>query len=168
MPNPFVHIELNTRDLPRARAFYSKIFKWKLTDLPEMGYTMLDAGTSASGSPGVGGGMAPTQHPEAPSAWLAYVEVADLAATVARARKAGAEIVIEHMPIPDMGAIAVLIDPTGAQLGLWQPAAPAPAPKKAAEKGAKPAKKAAKRPGKKAARKAAKAAAKPAAKRARR
>lgn len=34
MANPFVHIELQTNDLAKATAFYSRLFDWKLEDLP--------------------------------------------------------------------------------------------------------------------------------------
>ena len=34
MANPFVHIELQTRDLVRAREFYSRLFDWKLETCP--------------------------------------------------------------------------------------------------------------------------------------
>jgi len=48
MANPFVHIELQTGDLARAKAFYSQLFDWKLEDLaaPEGGipYTLINVG----------------------------------------------------------------------------------------------------------------------------
>ena len=34
MGNPFVHIELQTKDLAKAKEFYSKLFDWKLEDMP--------------------------------------------------------------------------------------------------------------------------------------
>jgi predicted enzyme related to lactoylglutathione lyase len=34
MANPFVHVELNTNDLPRAKDFYGKLFDWKFEDVP--------------------------------------------------------------------------------------------------------------------------------------
>jgi predicted enzyme related to lactoylglutathione lyase len=30
MANPFVHVELNTTDLAKAKGFYGKMFGWKL------------------------------------------------------------------------------------------------------------------------------------------
>jgi catechol 2,3-dioxygenase-like lactoylglutathione lyase family enzyme len=47
MANPFVHVELHTNDLARAKEFYSKLFTWKLQDMPMPGggsYTMIDVG----------------------------------------------------------------------------------------------------------------------------
>ena len=34
MPNPFVHVELHTNDVPAARKFYSSLFGWQLQDMP--------------------------------------------------------------------------------------------------------------------------------------
>lgn len=36
MPNPFVHVELDTTDHNRAREFYGQLFQWELKDV-EMG-----------------------------------------------------------------------------------------------------------------------------------
>ena len=34
MPNPFVHVELATTDVTKAKNFYGKLFSWTLEDLP--------------------------------------------------------------------------------------------------------------------------------------
>ena len=46
MANPFVHVELNTTDLNKAKAFYGNLFDWKLDDLPigSDTYTMIRVG----------------------------------------------------------------------------------------------------------------------------
>ena len=76
MPNPFVHVELNTTDVDKAKAFYGKLFDWTLEDVPmgDSAYTMIKVGN------GTGGGMMKHPVPGAPSAWLAYVQVDDIAA----------------------------------------------------------------------------------------
>ena len=42
MANPFVHVELHSNDLKKAKEFYSKLFGWKLKDepMPSGTYTM--------------------------------------------------------------------------------------------------------------------------------
>jgi predicted enzyme related to lactoylglutathione lyase len=147
MGNPFIHIELSTDDVDAAKKFYKAVFDWKLSDTPEMGgYTMLDVGK------GTGGGMTKKQMPQQPTAWLPYVSVTDVKKSLDKARALGANVVVEYMEIGDMGAIGVLVDPTGAGIGLWEmakPAKKAAAPKK---KAAAPKKKAAaskKKPAKK-------------------
>ncbi len=32
MANPFVHVELNTTDIEKAKTFYGQLFNWKLDD----------------------------------------------------------------------------------------------------------------------------------------
>lgn len=116
MPNPFVHVELNTTDITQAKAFYGKLFEWTLEDVP-MGpgsYTMIKVGK------GTGGGMMQHPVPGAPSAWLPYVEVDDIKAATQKAQSLGATIMQDVTEVMGMGWLSVLIDPTGAALGLWQ------------------------------------------------
>jgi predicted enzyme related to lactoylglutathione lyase len=113
MPNPFVHIELNTDDVAKAKKFYKGLFKWKLGAMAP-GYTGIDVGKG-----GTGGGMQKKPMAEAPTLWLPYVEVEDVKKTVAKARKLGANVQVDYMEIGDMGAIGVFVDPTGAPIGVW-------------------------------------------------
>jgi predicted enzyme related to lactoylglutathione lyase len=116
MANAFVHVELNTTDVEKAKSFYGKLFEWTLEDVP-MGpgaYTMIKVGK------GTGGGMMQHPVPGAPSAWLAYVEVADIKAATEKARSLGAKIMQDVTEVMGMGWLSILIDPTGAVLGLWQ------------------------------------------------
>jgi hypothetical protein len=142
MGNPFAHIELAADDVGAAKKFYKSVFDWKLEDMPmgDMKYTMINVGK------GVGGGMTAKMMPQQPTAWLAYVEVADVKKTIAKARSAGATVYVEYQPIGTMGAIGVFADPQGAPLGVWEAAKKAPAKRAAAKK--QPAKKAAKKKGK--------------------
>jgi predicted enzyme related to lactoylglutathione lyase len=120
MANPFVHIELQTRDLAKAKDFYSRLFDWKLEDIPAPGgmqYTMINVGE------GTGGGMFENADPAVPSHWLAYVGVDDIAASTARARELGAEVLQDVMQVGEYGWLSVLKDPSGAVFALWKPAA---------------------------------------------
>ncbi len=42
MANSFVHVELNTNDLAKAKTFYSNLFSWKLDDVPMDGGNLHD------------------------------------------------------------------------------------------------------------------------------
>ena len=120
MANPFVHVELHTNDLARAKDFYSKLFEWKLEDMPMPGgstYTMINVGT------GTGGGMTVNQAPGVPPHWMAYVGVEDVRAATRKAKDLGAKITVDVMEIGDHGWMSVITDPTGAALALWQPKA---------------------------------------------
>jgi hypothetical protein len=111
-------VELSTSDLAKAKAFYGALFDWKLEDVP-MGpesYTTIDVGE------GTGGGMMRNPVPGAPSAWLAYVAVANVADATKKAASLGATVVKDVTEIPGYGSFSVIADPTGAMLGLWTPA----------------------------------------------
>ena len=61
--------------------------------------------------------------PGAPSAWLAYVLVDDIEAATAKAKSLGATIMRDVMEVMEAGWLSIIIDPTGAYLGLWKPKA---------------------------------------------
>ena len=82
-------------------------------------YTMINVGK------GTGGGMMKHPVPGAPSAWLAYVEVDDIDAATKKARSLGATVMKDVTEVMGMGWLSILVDPTGAALGLWKPKAKA-------------------------------------------
>jgi len=58
--------------------------------------------------------------PGAPSTWLAYVVVDDVKASTEKARSLGAQIMKDVTEVPGMGWFSIIVDPTGAALGLWK------------------------------------------------
>lgn len=117
MANGFVHIELTTDDVKKAQGFYQKLFKWKISAVKGMPYAMINTGTKVPG-----GGIQQKPMPDAPTAWMPYVEVKDVKRTLAQARKMGAQVPVDYMPMENMGAMGVIVDPTGAAIGVWEPA----------------------------------------------
>jgi predicted enzyme related to lactoylglutathione lyase len=116
MANPFVHVELSTTDVGKAKQFYSQLFDWKMDDMPmpQGTYTVIGVGE------GTGGGMMQQTTPGAPAMWLAYVLVSDIQASTRKAQSLGARVVHEVTPVTDMGWFSIIADPTGAMLGMWQ------------------------------------------------
>ena len=116
MANAFVHIELNTTDPGKAKTFYGKLFDWQLTDMPmgDMTYTVIKVGE------GTGGGIMQHPMPGQPSIWIPYVEVANLKAQTDKARSLGGTIIKEMVEVKDMGTFSIVLDPTGAAVGLWE------------------------------------------------
>jgi predicted enzyme related to lactoylglutathione lyase len=117
MANPFVHVELNTSDVGKAKEFYGSLFDWKMGDVPMgvMGtYTTIGVGG------GTGGGIIQHPVPGAPPYWLSYVNVEDIEAATAKAKSLGATIIRDVTPVADMGWLSIIMDPTGAALGLWK------------------------------------------------
>jgi len=117
MGNPFVHVELHTNDLKRAREFYSKLFDWKLQDAPMPGggsYTLIEVGS------GTGGGMMTNPAPGMPPHWTAYVGVDDVRASTKKAKDLGAKVVQDVMEVGEYGTMSIITDPTGATIAMWQ------------------------------------------------
>jgi predicted enzyme related to lactoylglutathione lyase len=79
------------------------------------GYTMIKVGE------GTGGGIIKHPVPGAPSAWLAYVQVDDIAAATQKAKSLGATVMKDVTEVMGVGWFSVILDPTGAALALWKP-----------------------------------------------
>jgi len=113
-----MHVELQTRDVDKAKKFYKSIFDWRFEDMPMgngMSYTGIHVGE------GTGGGMwTNPAAPNGPSHWLAYVNVENLDATIEKVKSSGGTLIQPKTEVPGMGWYSVITDPTGAMLGLWQ------------------------------------------------
>jgi predicted enzyme related to lactoylglutathione lyase len=117
MANLFVHNELNTTDPEKAKAFYGQLFSgWKLeeTPMPTGAYTMIRIDKST------GGGIMKHPMPGQPSIWIPYIQVEDLAGDTAKAKALGGTVIRDVTEIPGMGSFSIILDPTGAAIGLWQ------------------------------------------------
>jgi uncharacterized protein len=115
MANPFVHVELTTTHLEKAKDFYGKLFDWRFETVPagpSATYTLIKVGE------GTGGGM--YQMENAPPMWLSYVLVDDIKKATQKARALGAQVLKEAQEVPGMGWLSIFIDPQGAMLALWQ------------------------------------------------
>ncbi len=115
-----IWMDLSTSDPNRASAFYSGLFGWNAVDTgEEFGhYTMLNKGDA-----GIAGMMRKDDDMQGmPDAWTVYLAVPDAKAATQAARNAGGQVVIDAMEVRDLGSMAIVIDPTGAFVGLWQPA----------------------------------------------
>jgi uncharacterized protein len=113
----FLWNELLTPDAEGEKSFYASVFGWTTEDM-DMGekgvYTLFNKadGENAGGA---------IQKPDAPPAWYPYLAADDVDASVAKARKLGAQTYVEPFDIETFGRLAVLADPTGAMFGLFKP-----------------------------------------------
>ncbi|NYD42784.1 VOC family protein [Nocardioides panaciterrulae] len=117
MPGEPCWIELFTTDTDAAAAFYGRLFGWTATEPDEQygGYRMFER----EGRP-VAGLMRKDASMAGPSAWSVYLATDDAAATVRKARDAGAQVVVEPMQVGELGHMAMVVDPAGAAVGAWQ------------------------------------------------
>jgi len=116
-PGTFCWADLQTSDQQAAKAFYRSLFMWELEDTPagEAGvYTMASIGGLDVAA------IAGLQDESIPPHWSSYVAVADADAAAARARELGTAVVAEPFDVFDSGRMAVIQDPQGAFLNLWQ------------------------------------------------
>lgn len=108
-------IDIGTPDLDGAIAFYSDLFGWDVEKGPEeMGhYSMARLrGKNVAG-------MADQQVPGM-VVWTTYLAVDDVDATVASAVEHGGTVVAEAMNVEEFGRMAIVADPGGAVVALWQ------------------------------------------------
>jgi len=122
VPGAFSWIELATTDQTAAKDFYSKIFGWSSQDFPigpNEVYTIFQVeGRDAA----AGCTLRPDQLSHGvPPHWNLYVAVESADATAARATQLGGTILAPPFDVFDSGRMAVVQDPTGATICLWQP-----------------------------------------------
>lgn len=110
-------IDLMSSDVEKSKAFYGALLGWTADEPnPDFGgYTNFRKDGEQ-----VAGLMA-AQEEGLPDVWSVYLAVTDAAATVAAAKAAGAQVFVEPMAVGDLGTMAVMADPGGAAIGMWQP-----------------------------------------------
>jgi uncharacterized protein len=115
-------IDLTVRDAPAVRDFYSRVANWRFEPV-SMGdyddYSMLAGDDSVAGICHARG-----ENEGLPAAWLVYIGVDDLDASIAAAATSLGGRVISQPRGPAEGPrFAVLSDPVGAAFALIQDAA---------------------------------------------
>jgi predicted enzyme related to lactoylglutathione lyase len=123
-PGTFSWLDLTTTDVAAAKSFYTGLFGWDTQDH--------DAGNGAVytmcriGNADVCGLFAMSDEMRAGgvrSGWTSYVTVASADATASRATELGGGVANEPFDVLDAGRMALLTDPQGAMLAVWEPRA---------------------------------------------
>lgn len=112
----FCWADLSTSDVAAAKTFYGALFGWEAQDTPAGGgrfYTRLTLGGGA-----VAGAF--TGDESVPPHWNCHITVDDADATTARAQELGATIIDRPFDVVDAGRMAVVRDPVGAVVVVWQ------------------------------------------------
>jgi predicted enzyme related to lactoylglutathione lyase len=110
-PGSLTWVELATRDVEAAFAFYSAVFGWGRNDTETAGmrYTELQVGgRSVAGMLG----MTDQWPADVPPHWMPYFAVADTDATAGLAQELGGKVTVPPTDIPP-GRFALLNDPQG-------------------------------------------------------
>jgi uncharacterized protein len=114
-PGTFSYAELATSDAAGAKTFYTALFGWSYNDQP------LGGGQIYSTAQRDGKTVAALYASEQPPHWNCYVTVESADAAASRAGELGANVVAEPFDVLTAGRMAVISDPTGAVLQLWEP-----------------------------------------------
>lgn len=117
VPGEFCWVDVQVNDAARAKAFYGGLFGWEAVDIPmgESGiYTILKLhGQDVA---------ALYEHREsgAPPHWACYILVTNIEETCAKVASLGGELVMGPFDVSTSGRMAVVRDPQGAIVQLWQ------------------------------------------------
>ena len=117
MGQPVVHFELMSKDPAKVSDFYAKLFGWKIRNMPEINYRLVETG----GQGGVNGGIVkPDREGPWPGNMTLYILVDDLAAYRKQIVAAGGKIHVEEQEVPGMGSLYLFTDSDGRMMGLWR------------------------------------------------
>lgn len=112
-------IDLQSSDPDKGEQFYRGLFGWDVQNLGEEAgnyrFFLKDGKMVAGGGPIMG------DAPGIPSHWMTYVSVKDADEVAKKAADAGGKVFAEPFDVMTAGRMAVLADPAGAVIGLWQP-----------------------------------------------
>ena len=109
-------IDLAAEDLDRQTAFYTDLLGWSTFTVPGTDYSMF-----MNGEHPVAGVMAMTEDMAGmPSVWSTYVAVTDAENTCALVTQKGGSVLQPPFDIPDSGRIAIVGDPAGAAICLFE------------------------------------------------
>ncbi|MEO0973159.1 MAG: VOC family protein [Pseudomonadota bacterium] len=112
-------VDLTVDDAPRLRDFYREVVGWTVGECAMGDYSDYFMCEPNSGEQIAGVCHARGPNADLPPTWLLYITVADLDASIERTLALGGEIIAPRRAFGD-GAFAVVRDPAGAAVGLFQ------------------------------------------------
>jgi len=115
-----VHFEIPFDDKKRATGFYSKIFGWRLQDIPEMEYVMITAAKTdkkhmVAEKGAINGGF--FQRNDAAKTPIVVIGVKSIDETIRQVLANGGKVVTPRQSIPN-GSYARIADTEGNVIGL--------------------------------------------------
>lgn len=116
MGNPVTHWQILSRNPEAAEKFYSELFGWKCSAPNALGYRTVDTNSGK----GINGGIWPIGGNEGHPMVQLFVAAEDVSASVEKAQKLGAKVVIPPQKLPDGDEMAVLMDLDGIPFALMR------------------------------------------------
>ena len=120
-PGSFLWHELATRDVAKAKDFYTKLVGWTYDEMdmgPAGKYNIVKSGEKMAGGMM---GMQGEVWGDLPSHWGYYIDVADVDATARKVPELGGKVMHGPSDIPDIGRFCVVQDPSGAHVYMMTP-----------------------------------------------
>ena len=117
-PGSWVWAELWSDDIEKATSFYANV--------AGLGHETVDRGgtpyhiLTSQGAPRAGIITIPPEFEKVEPGWAPYVAVEDLAASTAQVEKLGGKVVFHTLDHPADATVALILDPSGAALFLYQ------------------------------------------------
>jgi predicted enzyme related to lactoylglutathione lyase len=115
-----VHVEIPAANVEGAGKFYQDLFGWKIQPMPEMNYTMWEAGDGDEY-----GGFPQVSDDNPAGQVLVYIASDNIDADLKNVKKLGGKVLHEKSEIPGMGWFGIFEDPTGNVLALYTSMNPA-------------------------------------------
>ena len=111
-----VWFEIPADDVSRAKAFYSKLFGWKIERFPgPMEYWHIDTGGSDEVPDG---GIMMRKHPA--QTITNYISVPSVDEAAGKVEKLGGKICLNKTAVPGMGYFVICTDPENNTFALWE------------------------------------------------
>ena len=118
----FSWVDLATNDPEAAKQFYAKLFSWNFQDVPVEGGVPYSMAFKKNRTVAALFGMSEEMSRQnIPPHWQSYINVNDLEASVRSWQSHGGAVLNPPCDIMESGRMAVVKDPTGAVVSLWQP-----------------------------------------------
>jgi predicted enzyme related to lactoylglutathione lyase len=118
-PGQFCWVELATTNLNQAKDFYHKVFGWEFRDV-KMDNTIHTIATSNELDIAGVWQIPQEMNGKARPHLMSYILVEDIDVSLQSALEHGAKLIREVVQVGDRGKYAVITDPAGAHLALWE------------------------------------------------
>ena len=113
MENKLCHFEIATKDVDKAKKFYTTIFDWKINWDDKMNYGMID-----TGAPPGGGLFKPKE--DQPLGISLYILVESIEESLKKVEENGGKVVVPKTGIPTIGWFAYFSDLDGNLVGVFE------------------------------------------------
>jgi predicted enzyme related to lactoylglutathione lyase len=116
----FRWVDLAASDAPRAIEFYTQLFGWSAQSQAANGGTLVRLAHRGCDVGSLYQLSATARNAGVSSHWTPYVRVSNAHAARERAQALGASVAIEEFDVDGIARIALIVDPVGAAIGLWE------------------------------------------------